>query len=142
MTQEGTQKASKAQYKEDNKLVYELMSVHPLTEFDEIYFAELLEHSLSLSVSEKKRVIDAISTLSQFQIDELHKVFEDEREEFRKLLTKEGEVIKDLVIKSRDGWIQLREIYVGEMAERERVNADQARIDALKEGLGLDDETN
>ncbi len=136
MTQDDSpQGVALAQYKEDNALIYELMSVHPLTEFDEIYFAELLEHSLSLSVSEKKRVVDAIPTLSQFQIDELHKVFEDEREEFRKLLTKEGEVIKDLVIKSRDGWQQLREIYIGEAKERERANADQARIDSLKAGL-------
>lgn len=140
MTQEdNAQGAAQAQYKEENKLFYDLMSVHPLTEFDEVYFADLLEHSLSLSVSEKKRVVDAIPTLSQFQIDELHKVFEDEREEFRKLLSKEGEVIKDLVTKARDGWLQLKEIYEGEMKEREKSDADQAKIDALKEGLGLDE---
>ncbi len=67
----------------------ELVSVHPLSEFDEKTFLDLLEHSLSLSVTEKKRVIDAIPTLSQFQIDELTKVFVDEREEFKKLLPKE-----------------------------------------------------
>jgi hypothetical protein len=137
---DNAQGASKAQFREENKLFYDLMSVHPLTEFDEIYFADLLEHSLSLSVSEKKRVVDAIPTLSQFQIDELHKVFEDEREEFRKLLSKEGEVIKDLVLKARDGWLQLKEIYEGEMKEREKSDADQAKIDALKEDLGLDDD--
>ena len=139
MTDDSTQKVSRSQYVEENALFYDLMSVHPLTEFDEIYFADLLEHSLSLSVSEKKRVVDAIPTLSQFQVDELHKVFEDEREEFRKLLSKEGDVIKDLVIKARDGWEQLKEIYNGEAKERERANADQARIDALKEGLDLDE---
>ncbi len=60
--------------KAENEIFYILGSVHPLSEFDEIYFLDLLEHSLSLSVSEKKRVVDAIPTLSQFQIDELHKV--------------------------------------------------------------------
>jgi hypothetical protein len=68
--------------------------VHPLTTFDEKNFMDLLEHSLSLSTFEKKRVIDAIPTLSQFQIDELVKVFEDERVEFRKLMPTEGEIIK------------------------------------------------
>jgi hypothetical protein len=63
--------------------------VHPLTSFDEAVFMDLLEHSLSLSTFEKKRVIDAIPTLSQFQIDELTKVFEDERVEFRKLMPTE-----------------------------------------------------
>lgn len=109
-----------------------LASVHPLSEFDEIYFLDLLEHSLSLSVSEKKRVVDAIPTLSQFQIDELHKVFEDEREEFKKLLSKEGDVIRDLVIKARDGWVQLRAIYEDEQREYEKQNADQAKMDELK----------
>ncbi len=68
--------------------------VHPLTTFAEMTFIDLLEHSLSLSTFEKKRVIDAIPTLSQFQIDELVKVFEDERVEFRKLMPTEGEIIK------------------------------------------------
>lgn len=70
-------------------LFQELMSIHPLSEFEESTFLDLLEHSLSLSVTEKKRVIDAVPTLSQFQIDELTKVFVDEREEFKKLLSKE-----------------------------------------------------
>jgi hypothetical protein len=68
--------------------------VHPISTFAEMSFMDLLEHSLSLSTFEKKRVIDAIPTLSQFQIDELVKVFEDERVEFRKLMPTEGEIIK------------------------------------------------
>lgn len=129
-----------AQRKEENELFYKLTSIHPLSEFDEIYFMDLLEHSLSLSVLEKKRVIDAVPTLSQFQIDELHKVFEDEREEFKKLLSKEGEVIRDLAIKAREGWKQLKTIYETEAVEHERADADQARIDALKATLGDDEE--
>jgi len=69
-----------------NSIILELASNHPLTVFNEQDFLELLEHSLSLNVYEKKRVLDAIPTLSQFQIDELIKVFEDEREEFKKLM--------------------------------------------------------
>lgn len=115
----------------ENELFYELASVHPLSEFDEIYFLDLLEHSLSLSVSEKKRVIDAIPTLSQFQVDELHKVFEDEREEFKKLLSKEGDVIRDLVIKSKEGWDQLRGMYQDEQKEFEKEFEDQAKLDEI-----------
>ena len=79
----------------DNTLLHGLavlipkFMVHPLTTFIENTFIDLLEHSLSLSTFEKKRVIDAIPTLSQFQIDELIKVFEDERVEFRKLMPTE-----------------------------------------------------
>ena len=74
---------------DDNQIIMDLVSFHPLTQFDEKEFVDLLEHSLSLSVAEKKRVVDAIPTLSQYQIDELKKVFSEEREEFRKLMPKE-----------------------------------------------------
>lgn len=115
----------------------ELTSIHPLTEFDENVFLDLLEHSLSLSVTEKKRVIDAIPTLSQFQIDELTKVFVDEREEFKKLLSKEGDTIKELVVKAREGWKQLGEIYVQEKAQKLKQGEDQAKIDEMKKSLGI-----
>lgn len=119
----------------DNSIFLELSTVHPLSDFDESSFIDLLEHSLSLSVFEKKRVIDAIPTLSQFQIDELVKVFEDEREEFKKLLAKEGETIRELVIKAKEGWNQLRDIYLAEAVAREKAGEDQAKIDALKAAL-------
>lgn len=120
----------------DNSIFLELSTVHPLSDFDEASFIDLLEHSLSLSVFEKKRVIDAIPTLSQFQIDELVKVFEDEREEFKKLLAKEGETIRELVVKAKEGWNQLRDIYLAEAVAREKAGEDQAKIDALKAALG------
>jgi len=110
---------------------------HPLTEFDEVYFIDLLEHSLSLNIYEKKRVIDAIPTLSQFQIDELIKVFQDEREEFRKLMPKEGDTIKKLVDEKRKEWDQLRDIYIQESKEKEQSNEDQSKIDNLKKSLGI-----
>jgi hypothetical protein len=75
--------------KTPNNGLFPRFLIHPLTTFDEKTFLDLLEHSLSLSTFEKKRVIDAIPTLSQFQIDELVKVFEDERVEFRKLMPTE-----------------------------------------------------
>ena len=118
-------------------ILLELASNHPLTEFDAANFLELLEHSLSLNVYEKKRVIDAVPTLSQFQIDELIKVFEDEREEFKKLMWSEAEAIKDLVVKSREWWKQLEDIYVQESKQALKADEDQAKIDDLKNSLGL-----
>ena len=85
-----------------NQIFLDLMMIHPLTTFEEVYFLDLLEHSLSLNVFEKKRVIDSIPNLSQFQIDELVKVFVDEREEFKKLISTEGEAIKELVVKQKE----------------------------------------
>lgn len=119
----------------DNQLFLDLAMVHPLTQFDEKFFIDLLEHSLSLSVYEKKRVVDAIPNLSQFQIDELTKVFEDEREEFKKLMPKEGDTIKDLVVKAREGWKQLYDIYIQEQKQKEKAGEEQDKIDDLKKSL-------
>lgn len=98
---------------------------------------DLLEHSLSLSTFEKKRVIDAIPTLSQFQIDELVKVFEDERVEFRKLMPTEWEIIKGLVVKAQNEWEQLKDIYIEEDKANAQANADAQKAEELKKNLGL-----
>ena len=97
----------------------------------------LLEHSLSLTTFEKKRVIDAIPTLSQFQIDELVKVFEDERVEFRKLMPTEWEIIKGLVVKAQNEWEQLKDIYTAEEKASLKANEDARKAEELKKSLGL-----
>lgn len=123
--------------KTSNDEIFERFLVHPLTSFEEKSFMDLLEHSLSLSTFEKKRVIDAIPTLSQFQIDELIKVFEDERVEFRKLMPTEGEIIKWLVIKAQNEWEQLKDIYIEEVKAQSAASADAQKAEDLKKSLGL-----
>ncbi len=111
--------------------------VHPLTTFDEKVFMDLLEHSLSLSTFEKKRVIDAVPTLSQFQIDELVKVFEDERVEFRKLMPTEWEIIKWLLVKAQNEWEQLKDIYIEESRAQAQANQDAQKAEEMRKSLGL-----
>ena len=123
--------------KTSNDEIFGRFLVHPLTTFDEKSFMDLLEHSLSLSTFEKKRVIDAIPTLSQFQIDELVKVFEDERVEFRKLMPTEGEIIKWLVVKAQNEWEQLKDIYTEEVKAQASADVDAQKAEDLKKSLGL-----
>lgn len=125
---------------DDDQIILDLISFHPLTQLDEKEFCDLLKHSLSLSVSEKKRVVDAVPTLSQYQVDELKKVFTEEREEFRKLMPKEGETIKKLVGEKKTEWTQLKQIYIDELKNRQKANEDQNKIDDLKKSLGLDED--
>lgn len=120
-----------------NEKILKKIIHHPLTEFDETKFLDLLEHSLSLSTFEKKRVIDSIPTLSQFRIDELTKVFEDERVEFRKLVPTEGEIIKGLVIKAQNEWEQLKDIYNDEEQKALQARLDAEKADEIKKSLGL-----
>lgn len=123
--------------KTPNTLLQSKIAVHPLTAFDEAKFLDLLEHSLSLSTFEKKRVIDSVPQLSQFQIDELMKVFEDERIEFRKLVATEGEIIKGLVVKAQNEWEQLKDIYAEEIRSAEQARLDAQKADEIKKTLGL-----
>ncbi|MDB4978781.1 MAG: hypothetical protein JWM56_967, partial [Candidatus Peribacteria bacterium] len=56
-----------------------VIPTHPETAFDEIKFLTLLRGSISLTRDEKWRIVQAIPKLSQFQIDELQKILEEER---------------------------------------------------------------
>jgi len=109
----------------------------PYIEVDEDKFLQLLKNSLSLSVSEKKRVIEAIPTLSQFQFDELQKVFLEEREKFKELAGEHPEDIKKLLKKQQDEWIDLGEIYILEQQKQAVSWEDEQKIEDLKKQFGL-----
>jgi len=110
-------------------------------------FLDLLQNSLSLNLSEKKRVIDAVPTLSQFQFDELKKVFLEEREKFRELAQEHPEDIKKLYEKQKTEWISLWNLYIWEeenKKELEQIKSNtisdyekQQEIDDIKKSLWL-----
>lgn len=100
-------------------------------------FIDLLKHSLSLNTMEKKRVIDAAVTLSQFQFDELTKVFVEERGKFRELAQEHPEDIKKLLVKQQKEWNELGEIYEREQVQKAQESVEANKIDDIKAGLGL-----
>ena len=123
---------------EIDNLVLSLLKLHKEDiVVDEEEFLDLLKNSLSLNVTEKKRVIDAVPTLSQFQFDELKKVFEEERVKFRELAGEHPDDIKKLLKKQQEEWIQLWELYKMEQAKKEVSNEDEQKIDDIKKNLGL-----
>lgn len=85
-------------------MVETLFSIHPQTKVDHVRFTGLLQHSLSLDVPAKLRVIESFASLSQFQIDQLVEVFEEEAEEFRKLVPTEGRTIAELRAAKAEEW--------------------------------------
>lgn len=75
---------------------------------------ELLEYSHSLSINEKKRIIEAIPTISQTQIYQLIKAFEEENIEWEKLIKKDKETekaLEKLKEKAKEDWKKLQEEY-------------------------------
>lgn len=106
---------------------------HPNTQFDEDNFLKLLEGSISLTMEEKKRVIDAIPRLSIEQINELISIFEEEKQKFSEL---EKEFADDVAKLKAE---REKEIAVTEMKQEEQGEdeAAQAEAEALKKQLGL-----
>jgi len=94
--------------KEVNSIILKLINLHSdEVEVNSEDFTDLLKFSLSLNTMEKKRVVDAVPTLSQFQFDELTKVFTEERTKFKDLAKEHPEDIKKLVAKQQAEWIEL-----------------------------------
>jgi hypothetical protein len=123
---------------EVDSIVLGLIKLHsPDVEVDENVFLDLLKHSLSLSTVEKKRVVDASPTLSQFQFDELAKVFIEEREKFKELSKEHPDDIKKLLKKQQIEWLQLGDIYKSELANKSKEDADKQKADDIKKSLWL-----
>jgi hypothetical protein len=123
---------------EVDSIVLDLMKLHsPAVNVDVPVFHDLLKHSLSLNTMEKKRVIDAVPTLSQFQFDELTKVFTEEREKFRELAKDHPEDIKKLLTKQQTEWIHLGDLYKSELENKAAEDENKAKEDEIKKSLGL-----
>ena len=123
---------------EVDSLILELLKKHSdSVEVDPENFLDLLKHSLSLNTMEKKRVVDAVPTLSQFQFDELTKVFTEERDKFRDLAQEHPDDIKKLVVKQQKEWTELWDLYKSEEENKGKEEENQEKIDDIKANLGL-----
>jgi len=123
---------------EVDSIVLELIKLHSqAVQVEPETFMDLLKHSLSLNTMEKKRVVDAVPTLSQFQFDELTKVFTEEREKFRELAKDHPEDIKKLLTKQQTEWIHLGDLYRAELENKWKEDEDKAKEEEIKKSLGL-----
>lgn len=106
---------------------------HPNTTFDEQTFLTLLRGSISLTRDEKWRIIKAIPNLSQFQVDELQKILEEERRKFSELSPKHLTQLMKLEQKHSTDWQDLQSISVQEGAKQQ----EQSQADEIRKQLGL-----
>lgn len=119
-------------------IVRELLSLHSdIVQVDIDTFWDLLKHSLSLSTMEKKRVIDAVPTLSQYQFDELTKVFIEEREKFRELAKDHPDDIKKLLAKQQTEWLQLGDLFQSELENKALEDENKKKEEEIKKSLWL-----
>ena len=107
--------------------------VHPETKFDVTKFLSLLRGSISLTRDEKWRIIQAIPKLSQFQIDELQKILEDERRKFSELSPKHLLQLMKLEQKHAEDWRDLQSFMIQKNAKQ----TEQSQADDIRKQLGL-----
>ncbi|MFO0780417.1 MAG: hypothetical protein U0519_00775 [Candidatus Gracilibacteria bacterium] len=101
--------------------------------FDEQYFLHLLGGSISLTKEEKKRIIESVPKLKQSQIDELIRIFEEERRKFAELSAKHVEQLKKLEDQHLRDW---NDIELEQKAQQKQ-SSDQAQADEIRKKLGL-----
>jgi len=106
---------------------------HPQANFDEQRFLTLLRGSISLTRDEKWRIIQAIPKLTQFQIDELQKILEEERRKFSELSPKHLLQLMKLEQKHAEDWKDLQSVSVQQQAKQQ----EQSQADEIRKSLGL-----
>ncbi len=106
---------------------------HPTTSFDEQQFLTFLRGSISLTRDEKWRIIQAIPKLSQFQVDELQKILEEERNKFAELSPKHLLQLMKLEQRHAQDWADLQGITQQQAVKQE----DQSQADEIRKSLGL-----
>ncbi len=106
---------------------------HPNTTFDEKLFIELLAGSISLTINEKKNIITAVPQLSQFQIDELIKIFQEEKGKFAELEKKHAGEIAELEKMHSQSWQDLE----SKAEEETQKSEEQVKADAIRKSLGI-----
>lgn len=103
------------------------------TTFDEQRFLTLLRGSISLTRDEKWRIIQAVPKLSQFQVDELQKILEEEKRKFSELSPKHLLQLKKLEEKHAADWQDLQAVSVQQEAKK----GEQTQAEEIRKQLGL-----
>lgn len=101
--------------------------------FDEQYFLHLLAGSISLTRDEKVRIVESIPKLKQSQIDELIRIFEEERRKFAELGEEHVPQLEKLAQQHYDDWVDV------EMKQEQsgKAQEDAAKAEEIRKQLGL-----
>ena len=101
--------------------------------FDGDYFVRLLAGSISLSKDEKKKIVESVPKLKQSQIDELIRIFEEEKQKFAALSKKHVPQLEKLAVQHYDEWMELE----SETELSAKKQQDDGQADAIRKQLGI-----
>ncbi|MEI7511561.1 MAG: hypothetical protein WCJ84_05370, partial [Candidatus Peregrinibacteria bacterium] len=101
-------------------------------QFDENHFLLLLAGSISLTKDEKKRIIEAVPRLTQYQVDELMRILEEEKRKFSELDVRHKQQLDELEGKHNQEWEDL-EI---EMSSGDAKREEEEALARARAGIG------
>lgn len=102
-------------------------------QFDEQYFLHLLAGSISLTKDEKKRIVESMPKLKQSQVDELIRIFEEERRKFAELGEEHVPQLEKLAKQHFEDWMDL-EVH---QEQASKADEDAKKAEELRKQLGL-----
>ena len=114
-----------------SQTVVKITTNHP--NIDTNLFLSLLAQSISLSKAEKMRIVTSFPTLSLFQINELIRIFQDEKVEFAKLPEKNVPELEKLAKKHALDWESIEHDFQQEEIKKKELEAQQK----LRDKFGL-----
>ena len=107
---------------------------HPITNFDEKYLLYMFARSLSLTIKDKRDILlERLPSLAQFQVDELIKILEEEKQKFDQLGEKHPDQVKNLQETAQKEW-SLLEMETTKITKQDE---DQSQADEIRKKLGL-----
>lgn len=101
--------------------------------FDEARFVRLLAGSISLSKDEKKKIVESVPKLKIEQIEELMRIFEEEKEKFAALSKKHVPQLEKLAEQHYQEWMQLESEFEGEQKKQ----VDTQKAEEIRKNLGI-----
>lgn len=82
---------------------------------------------------EKRKIIESVPKLKQSQIDELIKIFEEEKRKFAELSKKHVPQLEQLAQKHFEEWVDLET----EQEQKQKSEEDKTKAEEIRKQLGL-----
>lgn len=101
--------------------------------FDEQYFLHLLAGSISLTRDEKARIVESIPKLKQTQVDELVRIFEEERRKFAELGEEHVPQLEKLARQHYEDWMDIEQ----KQEQTSKADEDAKKAEEIRKQLGL-----
>ena len=102
-------------------------------QFDGTRFLRLLAGSISLTKEEKWKIIQYVPKLTQYKVEQLMKILEEEQRKFQELSAEHGEHLQKLEEKHASEWKDLEYKF----DQKNQRDEDSGKADDIRKSLGL-----